>query len=106
MSSPAETVDTLFGWLRQIFGIFLPRPPFVGGWRWVAALFELPIAGTLPDPGDPLPWSIKVAEDWIDPIPGISVSINDIRIQVAADPIYSPPDNFISSVTIVPPKED
>ena len=90
MSSPAETVDMVFRWLRQTLGLFLPTLPFSGVYRRLTALFELTIKGSLPKPTDPLPWIIPLADDWIGPLPGISVSIDQIRLQVAQRPVVSP----------------
>ena len=91
MSSPAETVDQVFAWLRKVLGVVLPVLPFSGVYRRLTALFELLIAGSLPSPTDPLPWTIPIAGDWASPLPGLAVSLDQIRIQIEHRPVSSPP---------------
>jgi hypothetical protein len=89
MSSPAETVDRVFRWLGAVFRIVLPMLPLPGVYARLTVLFDLPVAAKLPDPTEPLPWTIPVAESWTAPIPGLAVSFDAIRIHVAA---YEPPN--------------
>ncbi|WP_102958640.1 hypothetical protein [Mangrovicella endophytica] len=82
MSSPAETVNAVMSWLGGLFGIVLPQLPFAGVYSRLAGLFDLTVSEPLPSPGDPLPWTIPLAESWILPIPGIAVSIEAISIEL------------------------
>lgn len=90
MTSPAETVDQAFRWLRTVLGVALPVLPLTGLYRRLTALFELTLSGDLPAPTEKKPWIIPVSENWAAPIPGLAVSIENIRIRVAQDEVASP----------------
>ena len=90
MSSPTETVNQLFGWISETLGLTLPRLPFTGWYQRLTKLFGMFIKGPVPKATDPLPWSIAVADDWLSPIPGTQVTINQISIVVEERPA-SPP---------------
>jgi hypothetical protein len=92
MSSPTETVNQLFRWIGQTLGLKLPSLPFSGVYARLTALFNMLIKGPVPQPTDPLPWNIAVEDDWLGPIPGTKVAINNISIQVEERPQPSPPD--------------
>lgn len=83
MSSPADTVDQVFQWLRKVFGVFLPTLPLATAYRRFTSLFGISIAAPLPAPDAPLPWDVPLAEDWPLPMPGVDVALQHIRIHVA-----------------------
>jgi hypothetical protein len=76
-------VNDVMEWLRRVRDIALPTLPFSGVLKRLTALFKLIITGSLPNPRDPLPWTIDVADSWDNVIPGTSVSIDSIRIFVS-----------------------
>lgn len=83
MNSPPDTVDQVFQWLRKVFGVYLPTLPLAKGWRRLAGLFGIAVDPPLPAPTDPLPWDLPLAEQWPLPLPGVKVSLTDLRIHVA-----------------------
>ena len=84
MSSPSETVDQLFGWLEQTLGVTLPRLPLQWFASRLTALFRMIVPGPLPQASDPLPWIIPIEGKWTDPVPGTSLSIDGLSVQVKA----------------------
>ncbi len=90
MSSPALTVNDLFKWLSQVLAHALPTLPFSGVYQRLSPLFEILIQGQLPDPDDPLPWTVPLASNWPAPIPGLQVPLLTIAVRVGPEPIVPP----------------
>jgi len=83
MSLPTTTVNSLMQWLAGLFRRLLPTLPLSGVWSRFTALWELPIIGSLPDPGQPLPWKIEVEPDWSMPVQGVRLVPSNISILVS-----------------------
>jgi hypothetical protein len=81
MTEPSS-VDTVMGWLGELWHSWVPRLPFRGLWSRFTALWQRPVKTPLPGPHEPLPWTIDVEGSWDVDLPGTSLSIDNIRIRV------------------------
>jgi hypothetical protein len=55
------TVNMLIQRINAIFGLSLPTLPLTGWPAVMNNLWQMFLAGPLPDPADPLPWTIEVS---------------------------------------------
>ena len=89
--SPSETVNSVMEWLNSLFGLRIPLLPLSGWPQVLKNLWRMFIAGSLPDPKQPLPWQIDVEGNFDGLLPeGNTLDVNATILVEAKD--FGSPD--------------
>lgn len=92
LGSPMETVGMVISWLNSTFHLNLPVKPPAFWPGFMHRLWEMFVKPPLPEPTDPLPWSIEVEGNFDGLLPADSTAKVKAQIRVTRRIVPSPPE--------------